>query len=227
MDDKFEVKDSGKRAQFGGGMVRDTTEGKIDYTLVLDGPMFNRWATHLTKAAQTKYPKRNWLKAQGEEELARFKESAFRHFIQWYYGEGDEDHGSALLFNVNGAEYVKERIEKENNTQRFENLFKNESDRNDNIMSPEVKKQFTEDLKNIKLPNSWDVMFGDAPDVVPTKSFQDIQQDLFGQLFQRPPSAYSFTRSKSFNSKPCELTDFKIENKCRVGCPCDMGGDCE
>jgi hypothetical protein len=105
---QFIIKDSGKREQFDGGMVRDVTEGKVDYSLVLDGPMFDRWAAHLTKGAQ-KYAKRNWLKAAGDAELDRFKESALRHFLQWYRGEVDEDHAAAVLFNINGAEYVKGR----------------------------------------------------------------------------------------------------------------------
>lgn len=88
-------------------MQRDTTEGKIDYSLVLDGPMFNRWAVHLTKGAQ-KYTKRNWMKATpGDGSYERFRESALRHFLQWYWNNTDEDHASATVFNINGAEYVK------------------------------------------------------------------------------------------------------------------------
>lgn len=103
------MKDSGKRESFDSGMVRDTTEGKIDYSLVLDGPMFKRWAIHLTKGA-IKYAKRNWMKANGPEERDRFKESALRHFIAWYYGERDEDHAAAVIFNINGAEYVEDKL---------------------------------------------------------------------------------------------------------------------
>ena len=66
----FTVKDSGARQQFESGMVRDITDGKTDYALVLDGPMFERWAVHLTKGA-VKYEKRNWMKASGAEELER------------------------------------------------------------------------------------------------------------------------------------------------------------
>jgi hypothetical protein len=105
----FAVKDSGQRQEFAGGMVRDVTDGKTDYSLVLDGPMFERWAAHLTKGAE-KYDKGNWMKAEGDAELRRFKESAFRHFIQWYRGETDEDHAAAVLFNINGAEYVKAQM---------------------------------------------------------------------------------------------------------------------
>lgn len=104
----FAIKDSGQRQQFDGGMVRDVTDGKTDYSLVLDGPMFDRWAAHMTKGA-AKYSKRNWMLAAGDAERERFKESALRHFLQWYRGETDEDHAAAVLFNINGAEYVKGR----------------------------------------------------------------------------------------------------------------------
>lgn len=108
-DGEFKVNDSGQRQQFESGMQRDVTAGKIDYTLALDGPMFKRYAEHLTKGA-VKYEKRNWMKASGEAELERFRESALRHFLQWFAGEKDEDHAAAVLFNINGAEYVKERL---------------------------------------------------------------------------------------------------------------------
>ncbi len=105
----FEVKDSGARQEFSSGMVRDTTEGKVDYTLALDGPMFERYAEHLTKGA-VKYSPRNWMQAEGQEELDRFRQSALRHFLQWYWGNVDEDHASAVFFNINGAEYVNDKM---------------------------------------------------------------------------------------------------------------------
>lgn len=108
---QFVVKDSGRRQQFKSGMVRDTHEGKLLYSLALDGPMFLRWVTHLTKGA-IKYAVRNWMQADGAEELERFRESALRHFLQWYWGEDDEDHGAAVFFNINSAEYVKARMTK-------------------------------------------------------------------------------------------------------------------
>jgi hypothetical protein len=112
----FEIKDSGQRQEFKSGMVRDTTVGKINFWRVLVGPMFKRWAAHLTKGAD-KYPDvapgvSNWTLAAGEVELARFKDSAFRHFVQWQNGETDEDHAAAVFFNINGCEYVKEKLNK-------------------------------------------------------------------------------------------------------------------
>jgi hypothetical protein len=107
---RFETKDSGERLVFDSGMQRDTATDKVDYSLTLDGPLFLRWAALLDRGAR-KYNKRNWMKATGEEELARFKESAMRHFIQWFYGDTDEDHAAAVLFNINGAEYTKEKLD--------------------------------------------------------------------------------------------------------------------
>ena len=101
----YEIKDSGERQQFAGGMVRDVATDKTDYSLILDGPMFTRWAEHLTNGAK-KYEKRNWMKASSSAEYDRFRESALRHFIQWYNGDTDEDHAAAVFFNINGAEYV-------------------------------------------------------------------------------------------------------------------------
>lgn len=104
----FTIKDSGKRQEFSGGMVRDTTEGKINWALTADGPMLKRWAIHLTNGAK-KYAVRNWMKAEGREEYERARESAFRHFMQWYYGDRDEDHGAAVMFNINETEYILEK----------------------------------------------------------------------------------------------------------------------
>jgi hypothetical protein len=107
----FTVKDSGQRTEFSSGMVRDTSTGKTDWELIFNGPMAERWAEHLTKGS-IKYPdpvpgQANWMRADGPEELARFKKSAVRHFVQWLRGDVDEDHAAAVFFNINGAEYVK------------------------------------------------------------------------------------------------------------------------
>ena len=118
----FTIKDSGKRQEFTGGMVRDTTEGKLRSDLIKDGPMHLRWILHLTKGAQ-KYKARNWMQAQGQAEYERFLESCDRHYTVWYmwmaYGINIEDpehptteplvedHAAGVYFNINGAEYIK------------------------------------------------------------------------------------------------------------------------
>ena len=106
----FVTKDSGERRQYASGMKRDVTEGKVKWHLIASGPMLVRWAELMTRGAE-KYDDNNWMSADSELELDRFKESAFRHFMQWYYGEPDEDHAAAVIFNVNGAEYVKGRLD--------------------------------------------------------------------------------------------------------------------
>ena len=105
MSTVFVVKDSGKRTEFSGGMVRDTAEGKTNYLLTRDGPMYERWAQHLTAGAR-KYAARNWMLAAGAEELERARESATRHFDQWLRGDTDEDHAAACYFNINEVEYL-------------------------------------------------------------------------------------------------------------------------
>lgn len=105
----FTVKDSGARQEYASGMVRDIQEGKPDYTL-LPYEFLTRWAHHMGKAIP-KYGRDNWRCANSEEELIRFRSSAFRHLIQWLNGETDEDHASAVAFNVAAAEYAKGRLE--------------------------------------------------------------------------------------------------------------------
>jgi hypothetical protein len=102
------TKDSGKRLDYPSGMRRDVNDGKVDYTLCYL-PVFKRWAELMTRG-KVKYGRNNWMKANSEEELDRFKESAFRHFMQWLDGEDDEDHCAAVIFNLAAAEYVKERL---------------------------------------------------------------------------------------------------------------------
>lgn len=115
----FVVKAGGPQIVGAGGMVRSSATDKTDFTLAVDGAMFERWAEHLTRATQPRgdfpgYPKRNWLRAKDgtpEEKAAtmeRARESALRHLIQWYRGDTDEDHAAAVFFNINVHETVKE-----------------------------------------------------------------------------------------------------------------------
>lgn len=106
---KYVTKDSGTRETFSTGMVRDTGAKELRPDLVY-GPLLVRWAELMGRGA-IKYGERNWEKASTAEELARFKASAFRHFMQWFYGlDTTEDHAAAVLFNIAGAEYVKDRV---------------------------------------------------------------------------------------------------------------------
>lgn len=107
--------DSGERQEFPSGMKRDTSKGKVEWALIIpevnySPPMVQRWAELMTRGAE-KYSRRNWELASSDEEYQRFMDSAFRHFMQWYLGETDEDHAAAVFFNIQGAEYVKAKVE--------------------------------------------------------------------------------------------------------------------
>ena len=112
------TKDSGKRKTFGSGMQRDTAEGKPRFDLVIplgqryEESLLYRWAMLLDRGA-VKYDERNWEKASGREEAERFKASAFRHFMAWFHHEQDEDHAAAVLFNINGFEFLRDKMKRE------------------------------------------------------------------------------------------------------------------
>lgn len=107
----FITKDSGERAEYSTGMVRDTATNKPRYDLCWL-PLLTRWAQLMSRGA-VKYGANNWQKARTQEELDRFKESAFRHLVQWLEGDESEDHAAAVIFNLGGSEYVKERMQHE------------------------------------------------------------------------------------------------------------------
>jgi len=123
---EYVTKDSGERQDYASGMRRDVQHGKPDFSLLLtelpyDKQLLTRWAALMERGA-TKYGRRNWQLANSQEELDRFQASAFRHFIQWITGETDEDHAAAVLFNINAAEYVKEKI-KDGPDDPFEGVY--------------------------------------------------------------------------------------------------------
>lgn len=117
-DEGFIIKDSGAREAVGdGGMVRDSEEGKVDYTNlhVWFEPMGSRYAAHMTKG-RSKYPDPepgvpNWsLAPPTQEGIERFKRSLARHYVAYMRGDTDEDHAAAMLFNINGIEHIKEKM---------------------------------------------------------------------------------------------------------------------
>jgi hypothetical protein len=104
----FVTKDSGERQSFETGMVRDVQKGKARFDLVWK-PLLWRWAELMGRGAE-KYGENNWMKAATEEERNRFLASAERHMQQYLRGDYDEDHAAAVIFNLAGAEYVRQRI---------------------------------------------------------------------------------------------------------------------
>ena len=117
MTKQFITKDSGKRVDYKSGMRRDLADNKPRFDLIFpedqkyEDSLIYRFAM-LLERGRIKYGERNWQKACSEEELTRFKASAWRHFVQYMCGEDDEDHCAAVLFNLNAIEYVKARLPK-------------------------------------------------------------------------------------------------------------------
>lgn len=111
----YKTNDSGERVEFESGMVRDTDKGKPNFNLLVakgiryEEQMLTRFAELMTRGAE-KYDARNWEKADNVRELERFKESAFRHLIQWLAGDNEEDHASAVMFNILAHETTEVKL---------------------------------------------------------------------------------------------------------------------
>lgn len=105
---QFTTLDSGERVDFPSGMRRDTDKGKPRYDLI-PRPMLKRLA-ELYQRGSVKYGDRNWELAESQAEVERFEASAFRHLVQWLEGDRDEDHASAVAFNVFAAETIRAKL---------------------------------------------------------------------------------------------------------------------
>ena len=107
MVNKFNhVKDSGKRQSFNTGSVRDTNDGKPRFDLISLIALY-RLAMHYANGAK-KYGDRNWEKGQP---LSRYIESAERHLFKEKMGFTDEDHASALIWNIMAYIHTKTLIQ--------------------------------------------------------------------------------------------------------------------
>lgn len=100
---KYETKDSGKRVLYKSGFNRDSIEGKPRYDLI-PTELIKRLAELYARGA-AKYGDSNWKLATNPQELQRFKQSAWRHFIQWQEGQDDEDHAAAVMWNIIAYEW--------------------------------------------------------------------------------------------------------------------------
>ena len=99
----FTTKHSGKVKKYGNGFVRDSDEAKPRYDLI-PTDMLKRLAELYTRGARI-YGDR---KQAGGNDVECFKRSAWRHFVQWQNGEDDEDHGSAVVFNIFAYNHLKQ-----------------------------------------------------------------------------------------------------------------------
>lgn len=100
------VKDNGIREEFPTGSKRDTAKGKGRFDLIPAYPMF-RLAKHYENGA-LKYGDWNWTKGQP---ISRYLASAERHLYCFKAGLNDEDHLSAIIWNIMSIIDTQRRIE--------------------------------------------------------------------------------------------------------------------
>lgn len=106
------------RVEFEGGGMRDAQNGKPRFDLLCPErvPYESQYLTRVAKLmgrGAEHYEDRNWEKFADQNALDRARASAFRHFMQWFNGETDEDHAAAVFFNIQATEYVRGRLDGE------------------------------------------------------------------------------------------------------------------
>lgn len=106
-----------KITTFKSGAIRDSQDGKEDYTETLSWTAFKRYAQYMTSKKE-KYGVGNFKKGIPIE---NYEQSLVRHIQKYmenkYEGgiiETDQDHLSAIVFNVFGIMHEEERIKKNN-----------------------------------------------------------------------------------------------------------------
>lgn len=106
MEKQFVTKDSGQRQEFGTGSVRDLATGKGRYDLIPTMPL--RRLAGLYERGAAKYGDRNWEKGQP---LMRYVDSAMRHLNCLLAGEPEEDHATAVVWNMFAFMFTLDAIE--------------------------------------------------------------------------------------------------------------------
>lgn len=98
------LKDSGNRREFETGAVRDMQEGKGRCDL-LPACALIRLSKHY-EAGAMKYEDRNWEKGIP---ISVMIDSAMRHLLKYMDGQTDEDHLTAVAWNILGAMWMEEK----------------------------------------------------------------------------------------------------------------------
>ncbi len=99
--------DSGKRASFETGAVRDASDGKgwpSEIPPIATEKMGKRF-----EDGAAKYSRGNWREGIP---LSRYQDSITRHLLAWSKGQTDEDHLGAVLWNAACAAWTEEAIAK-------------------------------------------------------------------------------------------------------------------
>lgn len=103
-------------AEFDGGGVRSSDDGKPDFTLLMvtDVPyeqqLLTRAGVRMAEGAKM-YGRLNHEKMNTPDALERCKTSLMRHVVQYLNGEGDEDHAAAAMCNLVMLSGIERRVE--------------------------------------------------------------------------------------------------------------------
>lgn len=103
---KFVTKDSGERQEFESGARRDIQEGKGRFDLIPAEPLIR--LAQLYERGAKKYGEHNWSKGMP---LSRYLDSAFRHLVMYIAGDREEDHLTAVAWNIFSLIATEGRIE--------------------------------------------------------------------------------------------------------------------
>lgn len=100
-----------KVTKFETGAIRDTQEGKIDFTETISFTAHNRYAKYMT-GKKIKYGAGNFKKGipidSYEKSLLRHIDKYFRNKYEGGNDEPLEDHLSAMRFNIDGIMHEEE-----------------------------------------------------------------------------------------------------------------------
>lgn len=103
----------GKITVFPSGAIRDTQEGKTNFLDVISWTAFNRYAKYMT-SKMVKYGGGNFKKGipveSYEKSLLRHIDKYIRNKYENGNDEPDEDHLSAIVFNVFGLIHEEEQV---------------------------------------------------------------------------------------------------------------------
>ena len=126
VDVRSALKDSGHRAQFLGGGMREGQGDRARFDLCVpegvpyDEQLLTRFAVHMAKGA-AKYEERNWEKFSDQQALDRARASAMRHLYQWVTDAQDgEDHAAAVMFNLMAGEHIQRKLDIQRTADEYE-----------------------------------------------------------------------------------------------------------
>ena len=100
-----------KYTRFSTGAIRDTQKGKLDFIETLSYTALNRYIAYMT-SKKIKYGAGNFKKGipipSYEKSLMRHVDKYFRNKYEGGNDEKDQDHLSAMLFNIIGIIHEEE-----------------------------------------------------------------------------------------------------------------------